>query len=451
VTEVVIAPVGPLPRTRPLPHGQVAGEATDCPFPALLRSHRVRAGLTQRALADLSTVSLRAIRDLEAGRASGRMRTIALLAESLRLQGLMREVFLHAALSGRRDGLFETDPGLALPKPVNALIGRDAEVRAMVDVMESGRRRMTSISGLPGVGKTRVAVEVATRLSARRGWPVLWLDQRSAGNGHAAAFGPLMRSLRALIDSNTGDVSQVYQLVGHQEALLVLDGLAGVRVCWAVEELLAYCPGVRVISTSRAPWNIAGVRTAVISPLATPGPEWDRRSSPGALAGVPSVRLLVDRLAEVRPGFVLTPENAGAAAELCQRLDGLPLAVEALAERFRVLSLRQLTQMPVPDLLDLAVPGPRGAARETIGGLLRSSYEGLGTEHRAILRELARLDRALTVADVALLRRQRLDEVVEDLSVLIGHGLLRTSHGEQATELHIPPLLRALLLGDGGF
>jgi transcriptional regulator with XRE-family HTH domain len=425
----------------------VAGEAADRTFPELLRSHRVRAGLTQQALADLSTVSLRAIRDLEAGRARGRMRTIQLLADSLRLPGLMREVFVHAAVSGRCDGVFDTDPGSALPRPMDALIGRDPEVRAIVDVLESGRRRMISISGLPGVGKTRVAVEIAHRLNARRGWPVLWMDARSgADNGRGAAFGPLLRSLRALIDSDTGGASRVYQLVGDHEVLLVLDGFAGVRASWAVEELLAYCPGVRIVSTSRAPWHLACARTVVISPLATPAPERDKETPLVALAGVPSVRLLVDRLAEVRPGFVLAHENAGAVAEMCRRLDGLPLALELVAGRFRVMSLRQLTHMSGPDLLDMAVPGPPGTPRETIGGLLGSSCERVGAEHRAILRKLASLDRALTVADIAGVLHRPIDDVVEDLSVLIGYGLLRTSHGEQATELHMPRLLRALLL-----
>lgn len=444
MTDVVATPAT---TAQPLDNGAMAGEAADRSFPGLLRSHRIRAGLTQRALADLSTISPRAIRDLEAGRANARAQTIHLLADGLRLKGLMRELFVHAGLGGRRTDPLGVGFGPAVPKPVNALLGRDTEVRAMVDVLESGRRRMISISGLPGVGKTQVAAEVAARLGSRRGWPVLWIgaDSRSLG-GHGTAFSPLMRSFRSLIESSTEDLLRVCQLVGQHEALVVLDGVADVRVPLGVEELLAYCPGVRVISTSRVPWHVAGVQVAVISPLATPGPEWDGGPSLDALAGVPSVRLLVDRLAEVRPGFALSPANAGAAAEMCRRLDGLPLALEVVAGRFRVLSLHQLMEVPVPDLLDLTVPARSGGEPETIGGLLGWSFERLDVEHRGFLRELARFERHWTVGDVVGALRRPLDEVVDGLSVLIGYGLVRTSHGEPAAALHIPNLLRAFLL-----
>jgi transcriptional regulator with XRE-family HTH domain len=442
VTDVLAAPI----TAQPPDSGAIASDAECHSFPEILRSHRERAGLTQRALADLSTVSPRAIRDLEAGRANARTQTIHLLADGLRLQGLLRELFVHAGRSGRRTGPVDADLGVAVPKPVNALLGRDTEVRAMADVLESGRRRMIAISGLPGVGKTRVAAEVAARLSARRGWPVLWVgtDAR-VPNGYSTAFGPLMRSLRSMVDSPTEDASLVCRLVGQHEVLLVLDGLADVKVPAGVEELLAYCPGVRVISTSRAPWRVAGVQVAVIPPLATPGPEWDAGSSLDALTGVPSVRLLVDRLAEVRPGFVLSQSTAGAAAEICRRLDGLPLALEVVAGRSRVLSLQQLAEVPVPHLLDFTVPARSGDAPTTIGGLIGASVERLGVTHRAILRELVRSDRTWTVPDVAAALHWPLDEVVDDLDLLIGSGLVRASHGEAATALHVPNLLRAFL------
>jgi transcriptional regulator with XRE-family HTH domain len=432
--------------SHPIDNAPASGEDAERLFPDLLRSHRVRAGLTQRALADLSTISPRAIRDLETGRANGRTQTINLLADGLQLKGLMREIFVHAGLSGRRSGPFGVDFGSSVPQRVNALFGRDREVRAMVDVLESGRRRMISISGLPGVGKTRVAAEVAARLSSHR-WPVLWIGTDSrALQGHDTAFGPLMRSFRSLIESGTEDVSQFCRVVGQHEALIVLDGVADVKVPSGVEELLARCAGIRVISTSRVPWEVTGLQPAVISPLATPRPEWEARRSLDALASVPSVRLFVDRLSEITPGFELSPANAGAAAEICRKLDGLPLALEVVAGRFRVLSLQQLAEVPVPDLLDLTIPAKSGGAPGTFASLLGWSVERLDAERRGILRELVRFERAWTAADVAGLLHRPLDKVVDDLGVLIGYGLVGASRGEAVTALHIPNLLRAFLL-----
>ncbi|MFE2309630.1 helix-turn-helix domain-containing protein [Streptomyces sp. NPDC059411] len=342
------------------------------------RFTRVQAGLTQRTLADLSTISPRTIRALESGRVNARMQTVRLLADALRLGGLPRELFITAALGTQQRGPAGGDPGLTVPRPVNALIGRDTEVRAMAGGLESDHRRMVSVSGLPGVGKSRVAAEMAARLSARRGWPVLWIGSGTmALDGHGTAFGSVMTSLRLLVESGAEDVSTVCRLIGRREVLLVLDGVADVRCGAGVEELLTHCPGVRVVSTSRAPWHVAGVQGTVVPPLATPGADWEATRSLEALAPVPSVRLLVDRLAEVRPGFALGREDADAVVLLCRRLDGLPVALEAVAARFRVLGLAQLADAPAPDLLDLPVPAWSAGVPGTVGTMIRSGFEHL--------------------------------------------------------------------------
>ena len=437
----------PAPTASQVPDsGAATDQDADYSFPELLRSHRVRAGLTQRALADLSTISPRAIRDLEAGRANARTQTIYLLADGLQLKGLTREVFVHAGLNGRRASPFGVDLASVVPRRGNALLGREMEVRAMVDMLVSGRRRLISISGLGGVGKTRVAAEVAARLSALR-WPVLWLgtDSRALG-GHRTEFSPLTRSFRSLIESSTQDVGQLCRIVGQHEALLVLDGLADVRVPSGVEELLAYCPSVRVISTSRVPWDVAGLHATVISPLAIPGTDLDARNSLDAIARIPSVLLLADRLTGVRPGFELSQANADAAAEVCRKVDGLPLALEVVTGCFRVLSLQQLADISMLDLLDLSVPTRQGRESETIAGLLRWSVEHLDAGPREILRELVRFERGWTAPEVAGAMRMPLDKVVDALAVLIGYGLVCASHDELVTALHLPNLLRAFLL-----
>ncbi|MCX5403304.1 helix-turn-helix domain-containing protein [Streptomyces sp. NBC_00335] len=423
-----------------------SAEAQAPSFPELLRFKRVQAGLTQRTLADLSTISPRTIRALESGRVNARMQTVRLLADALGLEGLARELFVTAGLGSGGPAPVGADPCLSVPKSVNALLGRDVEVRALVGALESDHRRLISLSGLAGVGKSRVAAETAARLSSRRGWPVLWIGAGAvAPGGHGAVFGPLLRSLRLLVESGAQDVSAVCRLIGRHEVLLVLDGVADARDPFGVEELLAYCPGIRVVSTSRAAWNIAGVQGTVLAPLAVPGPDWEAAGSLEVLAGVPSVRLLVDRLSEVRPGFVLGRADAGAAVRLCRTLDGLPAALEAAAARCGVLSLRRLADMPASELLELPAAARPAGVPGTIGCPIRSGVERLDPAARALLWELADLDKPLTVCEASDALDRPLNRVVEDLSALTGGGFVRAAHEETETRLHLPNLVRAVL------
>lgn len=432
--------------SQPLDHGRLAGQNLDRSplFSMLLRSCRVQAGLTQQALADLSLVSSRAIRDLEAGRANARPKTVFLLADGLQLNGPGRERFVSAGLASRQ-APFGADFSPVVPRRINALRGRDREVRALVDVLESGHRRMVSICGLAGVGKTRIAAEIAAQISERR-WPVLWMGTEPlVGKGNGGTLSSLPRALQPLIESAATDLLLLCPVIGQQRALIVLDGVADVRVPTDVDELLAYCPGVRVISASRTPWDGAGLQPTVIPPLPVPGPEWDTRHSLRELETVASVRLIVDRLSEIAPGFELGPGNAAAVVEMCRKLDGLPLALETMAGRFRVLSLHQLAGVAAADVLDLTVPAGPGREPETIAGLLRWSVDRLTVDQRLFLRELARLEREWTAQGVAHALRWPLDKVVVELGVLTSYGLVAATRGDQVTALHVPNLLRTLL------
>lgn len=424
---------------------RAAGGDVERPFPELLRHHRIRAGLTQRALADLSTVSPRAIRDLEAGRANARTQTIHLLAEGLRLHGMVRELFIRASLSRRRISAFGDGTVLSALRPVDALLGRDVEASALVDALESGRRRTVALCGLPGVGKTRLAADIAAQLGARHGWPVLWAGPEPRATD-ADAPGQLARSLRTLAEADRPDVTPIRQLLGRHDAVLVLDAVTRARTAQSVEELLAHCPGLRVVSTARTPVRLAGVAATIVTPLATPNLE---RPAGADLGGVPSVRLLVDRLAEVRPGFALTAAVADAVAEICRRLDGLPLALEAVARRGRVLTLRQLADMSTADLLDMALPTHDGEVPRTLGEVLGAGLDTLPPSTRALLAAMAARSRPWSVADATTALHRDREELLDDLDALIGRGLVLVTHGASTTELRVPHLVRGLLCPAG--
>jgi hypothetical protein len=130
---------------------------------------------------------------------------------------------------------------------------------------------------------------------------------------------------------------------------------------------------------------------------------------------------------------------------MCRQLDGLPLALETLAGRFRVLSLQELAGGAAADLLDLQVPAGPGREPETIAALLRWSVDRLTDDQRLFLRALARLEQGWTVHDVSRALGRPLDEVIAELGVLAGYGLVGATRGDQVTALHVPNLLRALL------
>lgn len=414
-------------------------------FADLLRSCRLRAGLTQQALADLSTISSRAIRDIEAGRANARMQTVVLLAEALRLRGIPRELFLQTGHGRRSAARLADGPELIPPRPANALLGREREAGALTEALESGRRRMVSLCGLPGVGKTRLAAEIAVRLAGRRGWPVLWIGAATQAPGGAGTErGPLVRALRLLINSGARDVSVIGRLVGAHEALLVLDGVADVWAPIGVEELLACCPGIRIIVTSRAPWQVTGVQPTVVAPLPTPEPERLCNAPAETPTDSAAVRLLLERVSELRPGVVLAPRETAAAVVLSRRLDGLPLALEAAAAAAVVLSLPELARLPIGDLLGLSVPTDGGES-DSLGEWIGRGLRRLDPGRLALLRELADDARYRSVTDLATSLGRSLGEVADDLAVLIGQGLVMVPQGADGSRLRVPNLLRALL------
>ena len=237
-----------------------------------------------------------------------------------------------------------------LQAPLTRLIGREAEVAAVRDALLAPEVRLLTLVGAPGIGKTRLALAVAQALAA--GPPAGAHDGTSAEPGFAD--GVVFVPLAPLRDPELV-VPTFAQALGVREAageplletlrvglrdrrlLLVLDNCEHLPAAApAVAELLSACPGLTVLATSRAPLHLYGEHEYPVPPLGLP--DLARLAEPAALARVPAVALLVERARAVRPDFRLTPENAPAVAEVCVRLDGLPLALELAAARVKVLS-----------------------------------------------------------------------------------------------------------------
>ncbi|WP_394618804.1 BTAD domain-containing putative transcriptional regulator [Lentzea sp. JNUCC 0626] len=279
------------------------------------------------------------------------------------------------------------DPSLAplgrqrttLPVPPTELIGRDAAVSDVCALL--GSSRLVTLTGSGGVGKTRLAVEVATRTAAR--YPDgAWLVALATISEGGLLASAVMAAL-GIRDVPGADV--LAEAVRTRRMLLVLDNCEHLtrEVAAFTERLLAAAPGLRVLATSQQPLRIAGESVWTVSPLDLPAPG----TPPDVVMRSSAVRLFVARSA---PSFTLDAGNAHAVAELCTRLDGVPLALELAATRARSLGLRELLTR-LDDRFRLLADGYRDAPprQQTLRAVIDWSWEPLGPVERAVLRRLA--------------------------------------------------------------
>jgi predicted ATPase/DNA-binding SARP family transcriptional activator len=267
-------------------------------------------------------------------------------------------------------------PRPELPRPVTRLVGRTAEVAALHRMLAADR--LVTVVGPGGVGKTRVALEVADRSAAVT---VLLLAPvgEPAAIAHALAAALNLRVVQ-------GDVlAACLAVLGDRPGLLVIDNcehlLDGVRD--TVGALLSACPRLSVLATSREPLALPAEFVYRLAPLPLPGAGPD-------LAGVPSVAFFLDRAARVRPGLRPTREDLETVAEIVRRLDGMPLAIELAAGRLTSFSLTDLRDR-LDRSLDLLAGGrPSGDARHrTLRATVEWSYQLLGDDEQRLFRHLS--------------------------------------------------------------
>jgi predicted ATPase len=298
-------------------------------FGDLLLELRVGRGLSQEDLAADAKVSVRAISDLERGVTRRPHRdTIRALAAALALPGSDRATFGRLARQAppARPARRSEEQRIDVPAPATSLLGRESDLDALVRKVRDPGVRLITVTGVGGVGKTRLAIEVAWRSSPA--FQAVHLVDLSTL--HAADQVPAAIAASAGLPSSV--VATVASLAARLGAsgrrLLVLDSAEHVaEFAPDLARLLAACPDLTVLATSRGPLRLQGEHLWPLAPLALPGT--------GPLVGNPAVELLVERTRAVRPGFALTAANANALAGLCERLDGLPLAIELAAARLR--------------------------------------------------------------------------------------------------------------------
>lgn len=415
------------------------GANAEEPFGDRLRRLRRAAGLTQGELAERAGVSLRAISDLERGQRSHPWRdTVRLLADALdlapadraALEGAARGTGQPAAAGAPLPARSRATARHNLPVEVTSFVGRERE---LADVKERlAASHLLTLTGSGGCGKTRLALRVAAEVLDA--YPDgIWLVELAPLSDPTLVPQAVALAL---------DVREVpgrplpATLAEHLEGraiLVVLDNCEHVLDACAriAEALLRACPRLRLLATSRERLGIGGEVVARVTPLTLPEPG---HASLAELARSEAVRLFVERAEAVRPGFALTEGNAAAVAEICRRLDGIPLALELAAARAAVLSPEQIARH-LGDRFRLLTTGSRTALprHQTLRALVDWCHALLSDKERILFRRLAVFAGGWTLAAAEAVAGIGRDEVLDLLMGLVDQSLvLVEERGDEA-------------------
>jgi predicted ATPase/DNA-binding SARP family transcriptional activator len=322
------------------------------------------------------------------------------LAEQLGLDPGPELAALHQAIL-RQDPQLAPPAHTNLPAPLTALIGREEAVLQVSARLGAGR--LVTLTGPGGVGKTRLAVEVARQQAARYADGVRLVELAAVDQGPGSSGQPVEAQLVRVISTVLGLdgdalgpaedvedlVDQLARRLRDRESLLVLDNCEHVigPVARLTELLLRAAAGLRVLATSREPLEIPGEQLWDVPPLELPEPA---TSDPVVLSKASAVQLFVTRAAAADAGFQLSTENARAVAAICVRLDGIPLALELAATRVRAFGVHGVAER-LGDRFRLLSAGLRGAParQQTLRAVIDWSWGLLTEPERAVLRRLA--------------------------------------------------------------
>ncbi len=383
-------------------------------FRDMLKRYRIAAGLTQEALAERARLSVRGLSDLERGaRRLPRADTVTLLADALALAGARRDLFVaaarayahplsnvggigsagHAPEAWPAPAATRDDPLYTLPVPPTPLIGRADDVAAVVGRLARQDIRLLTLTGPGGVGKTRLALQAAAELHDRFADGVRFVSLAHVRD--AALVAPTIARTRGLREDGKQAAAEALKRdLRDKHMLLVLDNFEQVApAAPIVADLLAACPRLAILATSRVAIHIQGEHEYPVAPLATPDPA--RLPPVEEAARYPAVALFGRHARAVEPSFTLTEVNAAAVAEICRRLDGLPLAIELAAARVKLLPpqelLARLTGSPGPaPALRLLTGGPHDLPerQRTMRAAIAWSYDLLSPDEQALFRRL---------------------------------------------------------------
>jgi predicted ATPase/class 3 adenylate cyclase len=299
---------------------------------------------------------------------------------------------------------------------LTSFVGREREMAEIERLL--GAVRLLTLVGTGGAGKTRLALQVAANVLER--FPDgIWLVELAALSDVALVPHAVASALGLRDDTGRPLSTVLADHLRHRQLLLLLDNCEHlIAACAAlVDTLLRACPGLRVLATSREALGIAGETIWRVPSLDLPDPRY--LPSPERLTACGAVRLFADRAGAAVPGFALTSENAPAVAQICQRLDGIPLAIELAAARAKVLAPEQIAAR-LDDRFRLLTAGSRTALprQQTLRALVDWSHELLSVTERIVFRRLAVFAGGWTLAAAERICADEGGEELDEFEVL---------------------------------
>lgn len=355
-----------------------------------MRSYRVAAGLSQEQLAEQVGLSTRGISDLERGaRRTPRLETVRLLADGLGLE----EADRAALLAARGSSADAPPPAPKLTRsvllvPVTPLIGRQRQVREVSDLLHREDVRLVTLTGPGGVGKTRLALAVAHALTGHFTDGTVFVDLSPIRDPVLVL--PTIAAAIGVQDTGGQELAQMLvTALQDRHLMLILDNFEQViDAAPDIVTLLAACPALKILATSRVVLRITAEHIIPIRPLELP--DRSAQASLSDLSHIEAVAMFVARARAADPSFVLTDANATTVTALVRRLDGLPLAIELAGARIRTLPPETLLTR-LEQRLQLLTGGSRDApARQrTMRDAIAWSYDLLTVEEQVLFRRLA--------------------------------------------------------------
>jgi predicted ATPase/class 3 adenylate cyclase len=324
-----------------------------------------------------------------------------------------------------------------LPTQTSEFVGREAQLATVRDLLDAPGIRLVTLTGPGGIGKTRLALQGVAEQIDRVRDGVFFVDL-SAARDADDTFEAIARAVDVTRTSDEDPLEVLKRELPARHMLLLLDNFEHViDAAEGIVDLLQVCPQLEILVTSREALRVRGEHLFPVPTLSVPD-HGVVRTSADAVGAYESVRLFMERAREARPSFALSDENAAEVAEICARLDGLPLAIELAAARLKLFSLDDL-HARLRTRLELLRGGHRDlpARQQTLRSTIEWSYDLLDEDERAVFALLslfspARVESVEEVVDRLALRSI---DVVDVLSSLVDKSLVRITEFPERTRL----------------